>query len=60
MANRCVLGMRIVRLDRSDDDLARVHANPNLEIDSFLGPQLLRIPLHLSWIRSAAYKALCE
>ena len=33
MANRCVLGMRIVRLDQSDDDFARVHANPNLEID---------------------------
>ncbi len=47
MANRCVLRMRIVRLDRSDNDFARVHANSNLEIDPFLGPQLLRVTLHL-------------
>ena len=43
-ADRCVLGMRLVRLNRSDYDFAGVSADPDLQIHTLLGPEAFCVP----------------
>ena len=44
MPNRSVLGVRVVGFDRTHHNLAGIHADTDLQIDSLFGPEALCVP----------------